>query len=103
MAIVAEIADGTGSYALIGVGRLVANVDHTEAEYAVIVIDEYQNKGLGSLLTDYCENIAKKWGIKELVAETAQNNRRMLSLFNKKRFVLHRTMSSDIVLCRKEI
>ena len=101
IAIVAEINEG-GSKALIGVGRLVADVDHTTAEYAVIVCDEYQGRGLGSILTNYCTEIACKWGIKTLVAETSPNNRQMLSLFSRKDFALNRQVS-DVVICKKEL
>lgn len=101
IAIVAEIKEGS-SKALIGVGRLVADVDHTAAEYAVIVCDEYQGRGLGSILTIYCTEIARKWGIKTLVVETSPNNRQMLSLFSRKNFVLNRQVS-DVVICKKEL
>ena len=101
IAIVAEVEESK-TKALVGVGRLVADVDHTTAEYAVIVCDEYQGKGLGSILTNYCTEIARKWGIKTLVAETSPSNRRMLSLFSRKAFVLNRE-ASDVVMCTKEI
>ena len=101
IAIVAEIKEG-GSKTLVGVGRLVADVDHTTAEYAVIVCDEYQGRGLGSILTNYCTEIARKWGIKTLVAETSPNNRQMLSLFSRKNFALNRQVS-DVVICKKDL
>ena len=101
IAIVAEVEESK-TKALVGVGRLVADVDHAIAEYAVIVCDEYQGKGLGSILTNYCTEIARKWGIKTLVAETSPSNRRMLSLFSRKAFVLNRE-ASDVVICKKAI
>mmetsp|Transcript_29498 Transcript_29498/g.65410 ORF Transcript_29498/g.65410 Transcript_29498/m.65410 type:complete len:942 (+) Transcript_29498:128-2953(+) len=103
IAIVAEVEESDSKKALIGVGRLVANSDHTNAEYAVIVIDKYQGLGLGTMLTNYCMDIATEWGIKTVVAETSPNNHRMLSLFSRKQFVLNRTLSSDIVVCRKDL
>ena len=101
IAIIAEVEESQ-TKALVGVGRLVADVDHTTAEYAVIVCDEYQGKGLGSILTNFCLEIARKWGIKTVVAETSPSNRRMLSLFSRKAFVLNRE-ASDVVICKKEI
>ena len=79
-----------------------SDVDHAAAEYAVIVCDEYQGKGRGSVLTNYCIEIARKWGIKTVVAETSPSNRRMISLFSRKAFTLNRE-ASDVVICKKEI
>ncbi|MBC7335766.1 MAG: GNAT family N-acetyltransferase, partial [Clostridia bacterium] len=70
MAIVAEVEED-GQRKLIGVGRLVADANHEVAEYAVLVADRWHGRGLGGLLTDYCLEVAKRWGIKKVVAETS--------------------------------
>lgn len=82
LAIVAEIEED-GEKKLIGVGRLVADVNHESAEYAILVADPWQGRGIGSLLTGYCLKIAAIWGIREIVAETDWNNRRMLATFKE--------------------
>ena len=102
IAIVAEIEEGE-QRKLIGVGRLVADADHTNAEYAVLVLDAYQRCGLGSLLTDYCLEICKDWGIGTVVAETAPANHHMLALFEHRGFTLDHSVSPDVVLVRKEL
>ncbi len=56
-AIVAERKEH-GAGKLLGIGRLVSDPHHETAEYAVLVVDEWQGKGLGSLLTDYCLELA---------------------------------------------
>ena len=53
-----------GQRKLIGVGRLVADMNHDAAEYAVIVVDRWHGHGLGSLLTGYCVEVAENWGVK---------------------------------------
>lgn len=102
IAIVAELEED-GQRKLIGVARLVADADHKDAEYAVLVADAYQGIGLGSLLTDYCLEICDDWGIATVVVETAPENRRMLDIFQHRQFELDRTTSSDVVLGRKEL
>jgi acetyltransferase len=102
IAIVAE-AEQDGQRKLLGVGRLVADVDHTDAEYAVLVADAYQGVGLGSLLTDYCLEICNQWGIATVVAETSPENQKMLTMFERRGFQLDRTVSSDVVLARKKL
>lgn len=85
VAIVAELnRDGVRS--LTGVGRLIADPDHETAEYAVLITDEWQNKGLGNILTDYCLEIAGKWKVKRVVAETTSDNNRMLTVFRHRGF-----------------
>uniref|UniRef100_A0A6U6FKK4 N-acetyltransferase domain-containing protein n=1 Tax=Odontella aurita TaxID=265563 RepID=A0A6U6FKK4_9STRA len=87
MAIVAEIREACGRRRLVGVGRLVSgDADRRDAEFAVVVCDEFQGRGLGSLLTDYCIGICMKWGIESIIAETSPNNRRMLGLFESRGF-----------------
>jgi len=85
IAIVAEFGEGE-SRRLLGIGRLIADPDHEDVEYAVLVVDEWQNKGLGNILTDYCLEIAHKWNLKRVVAVTTTDNARMISMFQKRGF-----------------
>ena len=85
MAIVAELEEG-GVKKLLGVGRMVADPDHEMAEYAILVIDAWQNKGVGNMLTDYCLEVAAQWGIKKIIAQTTSDNPRMVSMFKKRGF-----------------
>ncbi len=85
IAIVPEITVD-GERKLMGVGRLVADPDHQEVEYAVLVGDAWQNRGLGGQLTDYCFEIARRWGLKRIVAQTTVDNQRMISIFKKRGF-----------------
>ena len=63
MAVVAELRQ-SGQPMFLGVAHLMADPDHEEAEYAALVADQWQNQGLGSLLTDACLNIARRWDIR---------------------------------------
>ena len=102
IAIVAEIEED-GERKLIGVGRLVADADHHEAEYAVLVADAYQKRGLGVRLTDYCLEICGTWGIRSVVAEMAPENGHMIDILENRGFELDRTSSSDSVFARKNL
>lgn len=87
MGIVAEI-DYEGRKRLIGVGRLIADPDIVNAEYAVLVTDKWQHNELGYILTDYCVEIAKNSGIKRLSAETTSDNKAMITVFRKLEFTV---------------
>ena len=102
IAIVAEVEE-EGRRRLVGVGRLVADADHHSAEYAVIVVDRWQGRGLGGLLTDYCIDVASRWGVKRLVAETTKNNARALATFRTRGFQLDAEREEDVVLVTRDI
>jgi len=92
IAIVAEmICDGKRTF--LGVGRLIADPDHKEVEYAVLISDAWQKKELGSIITDYCLEIAGKWNLKRIVAQTTTDNSRMISVFRKRGFQI--TIGAD--------
>lgn len=102
IAIVAE-TEADGQRKLIGVGRLVADADHREAEYAVLVSDPWQGKGVGSLLTDHCLDICDSWGIQSVIAETAPQNERMIHMFAHRDFDIDRSHARDAVVARKKL
>jgi acetyltransferase len=102
IAIVAEIEE-QDRRRLIGVGRLVADADHRNAEYAILIGDAWQGIGLGSTLTDYCLDVCSRWGIARVVAETAPDNHRMIELFDRRHFEIDRTSNADTVLVSKDI
>jgi acetyltransferase len=102
IAFVAEY-DDAGVRKLAGVARLVADSDHDSAEFAVLVIDEWQNLGLGTVLTEHCLNIARQWGLKRIVAETTADNRRMVGIFERLGFrididMLENSVAVDLTL-----
>jgi len=97
LAIVAELGGDGGERLLVGVGRLVADPDHREAEYAVLVADPWQGRGLSDLLTDYCLEIARSWGIERVYAETSPENSRMLAVLATHGFALTRHVQDGIV------
>jgi acetyltransferase len=102
MAIVAEIEDGDDRK-LVAVGRLVADPEHEEAEYAVLVHDDFQNSGLGTQLTDYCMKIAESWGIERITAVTLPENRHMKSILQRFDFELHHDVDEGFVFGVRQV
>ncbi len=94
---VAEIED-EGERKLIGVGRLAADADHNEAEYALLVADAWQGQGLGSIMTEHCLDICKRWGIKRVVAEMAPDNKRMFGILERRGFNVQFQPENDVVM-----
>ncbi|MBN1197860.1 MAG: bifunctional acetate--CoA ligase family protein/GNAT family N-acetyltransferase, partial [Bacteroidales bacterium] len=100
IAIVAEIND-QGTRKLIGVGRLVADPDHEAVEYAILVVDAWQNRDVGNLITDYCLEIAGKWNPSRIYAQTTTDNHRMISMFKKRGFLMMHNQSDDLIEVEK--
>lgn len=88
---------------LIGVGQLITDLNHETAEYAVLVPDPWHGKGIGGLLLDYCLEVAERWGISEVVAETDPANLRMLNMFQKRGFASEFRRDEDVVFLSKRL
>jgi acetyltransferase len=102
IAIVAEIQQGNRRK-LVGVGRLIADPDHETVEYAILIIDAYQQKDLGNIITDFCMEIAKKWNLKKIIAQTTNDNKRMISVFRKRGFSIRTDPKDTTVEVEKEL
>ena len=102
LGLVAEVEED-GRRKLIGVSRLAADANHEVAEYAVLVVDRWHGHGLGSVLTDYSLDVAKRWGVKRVVAETSRDNSRMMAIFRNRQFEIDEQGEQDVVLVRKEL
>jgi len=68
---------------IIAVGRYDLDRSTNMAEIALVVQDEWQNKGIGSFLLGYLMQIAKSRGIIGFTADILAENTRMLHLIRK--------------------
>ncbi len=102
LAIVAESRTGDKRQ-LMGVGRLVADPMKSSAEYAVLVGDAWQDKGLGGVLTDRCLEIARDWGVRKITAVTTSDNPRMIAVFTKRNFNVRFDEQSSLVEAAKDL
>ena len=102
MAIVAEL-DEDGVRKLAGVCRLVMDPAQAIAEYAVLVGDPWQGLGLGMQLTEYSLEIARAWGLRQVVASTERDNNRMLATFRHFGFTLVDDPDEGVVRATKPI
>jgi acetyltransferase len=78
-----------GPEVMMGVGRLVMTPERDTAEFAVIVADPWQAKGLGEKLISRAIEIARDYGVKSLWGEVLAENVPMLGLVKKMGFTLH--------------
>ncbi len=100
IAIVAETLLA-GERALIGTAHLFADAGLENAEYAVIVSDDWQGRGLGGMLLDYCLELAGQWGIGRVLADTHLGNGAMLANFHSRGFESEVDYEDGIVYLKK--
>lgn len=74
MALIATVEDERGREKMIGVVRIVGDAWRQKAEYAIVISDSYQHKGLGTMMTDYILEIAKERGYRKVYANLLKNN-----------------------------
>ncbi len=81
---------------IIGVGRFI-EIDRNDgvrsAEIGLAIIDEHQNRGIGSCLFEHLKKIAVQKGIKQFEAYVLSDNCRMCDLF--KHYGTNYTCSRD--------
>jgi len=95
IALVAERSLGKGRFEILGVGRMSKIHASRTAEFAVVVTDKWQNKGLGSELTKRLIEIAKNEKLEHLVAYTLLENKEMQHMCKKLGFEVHQSIEDS--------
>ncbi len=88
LALVAEMPDAGGGARIIGVGRLRKLHGTRDAEFAVLVSDEYQRDGLGTELVRRLIDVARQEGIARILGDVLKDNAVMLRVCQKLGFSL---------------
>jgi acetyltransferase len=97
MALAALHRGADGRPHMIGVSRYHLLPETSEAEFAVVVTDAWQGKGVGSLLMQRLTEIARERGVKRLVGEVLRENTNMLQLMGALGFVVQPTDDPMVV------
>jgi GNAT superfamily N-acetyltransferase len=74
-----------------------------EAEIAISVRDDMQNKGIGTALMGFLVEQAKKAGLKKLVALAQRNNRPLWEMLKKSQVEIQRTPDGSFVYLEVEL
>lgn len=74
---------------VIGVSRYVTNPDRTSCEFALVVADDFNGKGIGSRLMQGIMDVARERGLSEINGLVLANNPGMLKLMRSLGFSIH--------------
>ena len=88
--------DDAGCSSIVGGGRYVVT-EPGKAEIAFMVVDDYHGQGVGTLLMRHLAIVARKAGLKELVAEVLPENIAMRKVFGKFGFQPRRGNDPQVV------
>ncbi|MFZ3074428.1 MAG: GNAT family N-acetyltransferase, partial [Minisyncoccales bacterium] len=86
-AIIAEIEE-KGKKITIGAGRLIEEEPNVTAEFAIVVADAWQRKGLGKKITDHMIRIARQQGLKKIYLSFLKDNYAIKALVKKEGFAI---------------
>jgi acetyltransferase len=100
MAFIASRKRDDGSFETLGVARAIANPDNIIAEFAIIVRSDMKGKGLGGILMEKLVDYCRQRGIKEIVGETLNYNRGLLTLVKKFGFKTSLSPEEDTTLLK---
>jgi acetyltransferase len=79
-----------GPEVMMGVSRMVMAADRSKAEFAVIIADPWQAKGLGPKLVERITDIAREQGVKLLTGDVLAQNQPMLEMVKRLGFSLRK-------------
>ena len=84
-----------GGHEILGIGRLSRTLEQGEADFAILVTDEWQRQGLGTELMEKLIKIAKAEGITRLSGGIMAGNAGMQKLCRNAGFQLHRLSDGE--------
>ncbi|MGQ4912180.1 MAG: GNAT family N-acetyltransferase [Candidatus Thorarchaeota archaeon] len=92
VAVIREGEDGE-TERIIGAGRYLLNRSTNEAEFALLIQDEYQNRGIGTFLLNHLMRIAKSKGVEAFIAYVHPQNQPMIRFIHRTGKVVESKMS----------
>lgn len=97
LALVAELRKD-GRRRFIGISRLIMDPDKKNGEFAIVVADEYQGKGLGHKLVDMLIGVAQDQELERIYGVVLSSNRRMLELCSNLGFEMRRLSEEETLV-----
>ena len=85
---------------VVGLGQYGIDPNSHTAEVALVVRDDHQCKGIGTVLLSYLTELAQKDGLMGFTAEVLMENAAMMHLFEKMGFDIQRRTEEGVIELR---
>jgi acyl-CoA hydrolase/RimJ/RimL family protein N-acetyltransferase len=96
MAIVAVVSHENSQEEIVGMGQYGIDGGTLMANFALVVRDAWQGRGVGTEILGHLANLAKKQGLRGFTAEVLEENRAMFHLFESLGLQIERRSSQGI-------
>jgi len=93
----------TNGHEIIGVGRLIKLPGSNEAEFAVVIGDQFQGQGLGTHLLASLVDIGRQEGVKLIVAQILRENYHMQRVAKKVNFEVNYDAFNDVMRAQMKL
>ncbi|HEC03572.1 MAG TPA: GNAT family N-acetyltransferase, partial [Phycisphaerales bacterium] len=87
---------GASGDEIVAIAQYFLDPKTLRAEVAFIVQDEWQQKGMGTLLLKYITDIARKRGVKQFYARVQPANKPMLAVFHNSGYKVNTEFDGDV-------
>lgn len=101
LALVAEHTRDDGSLEVLALARLTRTGDDGSAEFALLVVDQWQGLGLGRLMMEHLVEAARRVGVRWLYGDMLADNDAMRAVVRRAGFRV-RTVPGDAAVLRAE-
>jgi acyl-CoA hydrolase/RimJ/RimL family protein N-acetyltransferase len=102
LAIVGTVPSVTGDE-IVAIAQYFLDPKTRQAEVAFVVQDEWQKKGMGSLLLKYLGRIGRRRDVKEFYAKVLPNNKTMLAVFHNSGYRVSTEFDGDVYNLKFEL
>jgi RimJ/RimL family protein N-acetyltransferase len=83
------VVPGPGGEEIVAIAQYFTEATSQSAEVAFVVQDEWQQKGMGTILMAYLARIARQRGIRRFLAKVLPVNRPMIAIFHNSGYKVH--------------
>lgn len=91
------VTEKEGKELELGIARYITNPDAESCEFALVVSDQWQNKGLGHKLMTALMDVARTKGLKRMEGEVLASNQAMLQLVSSLAFTVTTTPDDSAI------
>jgi acetyltransferase len=94
-ALLADWKNASGAHEILGVARLFKEPTRDEAEFAILIADSWQGKGLGTCLLKLLVSLGRESQLRQIIGRILAGNLAMLHVSQKVGFSLRFNALTD--------